>query len=330
VTGVTRRRERARPENGSPPAVFWFGVFLVLYSAPFLLNLLYITTYPGWRMQSQSVLLGLTGAALFAASWFVMSRGLMSRQARLALAAAALLIGLTDIYPRLVYGNPFSWTAGFGDALAVAVGLVGSLALAAAGAWFVGVALGRPEAHRTSERAALIFAGAFALQKGVVPLVNVIINFARDVPATVAVISESGLAWAAYILPLLVRAAAGGIALWALWPVVKPEVLSGLSARGGPAVRAEQGGEASPPSLAARVPLGPAALAVALWAAGEFLTLVSLWSAWSGGLTAPPPLALRLQTSLLIALPAAALLALASSLLKQGRPGAGPARAGTG
>jgi len=287
------------------PVELWFGLFLVLYSAPFLLNFLYITDYPGWQMQSQSGLLGLVGVGLFLSGGFVMTRGIAYRRSHLALAATAVLLGLADIYPRIVYGNPFSGTPGPTEGLVVAVGLLGSLTLAAAAVWLFGTVLGKPQAGSGFERATLLFVAAFALQKGVVPLVVILIDLVADLARIgTALFIRSGLSWASYVLPPLVRAVAGVTALW----VIRTTLKTGEAA---PAADASGG-------LPARVPIGPSALAVALWAVSDLLMLGSLWSSWLTGLAAPPPLALRLQTSLLLVLPALALFALSAVLVRQG------------
>jgi len=303
--------ERTLRSPEETPLEFWLGLYLVLLSGQYLTNLLHVTDFPSWQGRVFSMLLALTGVGLFAAGGYVLNRGLEARQTRRTLGVTAVLFAAADLAPSVIYGNPLARAVGVPGTLVVTADLLGSLVLAAAAVWLVAAAFDRPPAEGAFRLRGLVFLGAAALQEGVVPLFKVVVNVIADPGALAAVAGASLLTLAAFILPPLTRGLAGLLALWVLWPAVGPSVTARLAGRS--------------PQGARRLLPRQAALAVALWALADALVLGSLWVSWSDGLGVPPPLAARLQTSLLLALPVLPLSALASALRRQAlRQASGP------
>lgn len=306
----------ARPTTQSGTQ-FWFGLFVVLLSGQYLANLLHINEFPTWQLQVGSVLLSLTGLALFSAGGFLITRGLGERNSRIALATAALLIAVVDLYPLIIYGNPFSFATGIAGTVVVLLGLLGSLALLAAAVWFA-LTAAKPEASSVDLRLpGFVLLGAIAVQKGIVPLLKLTVSVAANTEAVGALARFSLVSLSASVLPTIIRALAAGIGLFALWLLVSPVWMVGNAADRG----ADAGGvtRAGDPSALA----GLAGLAVALWGAADILLSAALWSNWASGLNVAPPVALRLQTMALILLPATALLVL-GWLLSRNSPNLSP------
>jgi hypothetical protein len=265
------------------------GLFLVLSSGGYLASGLRLTSPVSFFGLTTSILWTVLGLALFVAGTLVYLRGLRHRPARASLALAALAYGLRVVFGTFAYGSPFSGVSSFLPGLVTGLGVAADLLLFAAGLWFAGKTL-RPGPAETADRgfgqAATVFLAAFVVQLGVVPLINLALYLAADSSPLLALSGPNSLTFLARLLLRLAKGAAGVIGLCALWTAYSRGILA-----------------------------KSAAWALGLWAAGDVVYLVSLWLSWSEpSLAVAPPLVAQLRTSLLVALPALALLGLAIML----------------
>ena len=272
-----------------PPIELGLGLFLVLSSGGYLASGLRLTSPVSFFGLTTSILWTVLGLALFVAGTLVYLRGLRHRPARASLALAALAYGLVVVFGTFAYGNPFSDVSSFLPGLVTGLGVAADLLLFAAGLWFAAKTL-RPGPAETADRgfgqAATVFLAAFVVQLGVVPLINLALYLAADSSPLLALSGPNSLTFLARLLLRLVKGAAGVIGLCALWTAYSRGILA-----------------------------KSAAWALGLWAAGDVVYLVSLWLSWSeSSLAAAPPLVAQFRTSLLVALPAVALLGLAVML----------------
>ena len=260
-----------------PPIELGLGLFLVLSSGGYLASGLRLTSPVSFFGLTTSILWTVLGLALFVAGTLVYLWGLRHRPARASLALAALAYGLVVVFPSFLPG------------LVTGLGVAADLLLFAAGLWFAVKTL-RPGPAETADRgfgqAATVFLAAFVVQLGVVPLINLALYLAADSSPLLALSGPNSLSFLARLLLRLAKGAAGLIGLCALWTAYSRGILA-----------------------------KSAAWALGLWAAGDVVYLVSLWLSWSEpSLAVAPPLVAQLRTSLLVALPALALLGLAVML----------------
>ncbi len=281
---------REQPAGVSSSLDAWLGAFLVFYSGSFLSVALSLSDYPGPVLRAGAWAWVAAGLALFLAGTLVYNRGFSFAPSRVALATAAALLAFRVLYGALAYGNPFAGAAASLARVEVGVEIAADLVLVLAGVWFV-VAVARTApadraAARRFARAGLIYLASFALQEGLAPLLSLVLYLTRN-PGVIQGLASS--AWSTYavnLLPVAVKGLAGGLGLVAAW----------TTARAWRATRA-------------------AVWAIGLWALGEFLVIVSLWSSWTGPAEAlAPALAQRVRTTLLVGLPALTLLGLASAV----------------
>ena len=272
-----------------PPIELGLGLFLVLSSGGYLASGLRLTSPVSFFGLTTSILWTVLGLALFVAGTLVYLRGLRHRPARASLALAALAYGLRVVFGAFAYGSPFSGVSSLLPGLVTGLGGAADLLLFAAGLWFAVKTL-RPGPAETADRgfgqAATVFLAAFVVQLGVVPLINLaLLYLAADSRLLLALSGPNSLTFLARLLLTLVKGAAGVIALFALRTAYSRGILA-----------------------------KSAAWALGLWAAGDVVYLVSLWLSWATWPTSSPPLGEQLRTSLLVALPALALLGLAVML----------------
>ena len=262
-----------------PPLELGLGLFLVLSSGGYLASVVSRLNSPvSFLGLTRPILWAVLGLALFVAGTLVYLRGLRHRPARASLALAALAYGLVVVFPPSLLPG-----------LVTGLGVAANLLLFAAGLWFAVKTL-RPGPAETADRgfsqAATVFLAAFVVQLGVVPLINLALYLAADSSPLLALSGPNSLTFLARLLLRLVKGAAGVIGLCALWAAYSRGILA-----------------------------KSAAWALGLWAAGDVVYLVSLWFSWSeSSLAVAPPLVEQLRTSLLVALPALALLGLAVML----------------
>lgn len=270
------------------PVEFWLGLFLVLYSGGFLSLLLQLGAYGTPLTRIAAYVWILFGLALFVGGGLTFTKGLGQPSTRIALAAAALLYGARSLFGDFVVGNPFTAVAGVLPKVDVVLGLVADLALTAAAVWMLWTAL-RPSGDREGSfpRAALAVVGAVALQTGVLPFVGEFLRLAA-VPGALSAVFASGTTLARQV-PGLLKAVAGVVGLVAV-------------------AKAYRRGQ---------VP-GTAPWAAGLWALADVALLVILWLSWAAPRAIKPGLPIEIRTSLLIFLPALALLALAFALRPRG------------
>ena len=232
-----------------------------------------------------ALLWALFGLAVLLAGGLVLTRGLLSPAARVALASAALVYGIRSVYGSLAGGNPFAGLVGFFVRLDTALGLAGDLAVLAGAVWLTRAAAragSGPSRGFTS--AGLVFLGALAFQAGIMPLLDYVLRLA-PLPGALSSVLGAGKAYFLSQAPMVLKGLAGAVGLGA--------VLAAARRR--------------------RIPAA-AAWAAGIWAFSDITLLAALWATWTGPQAGATSLAAEIRTSLFVLLPALCLLGLASVL----------------
>jgi hypothetical protein len=252
----------ANPTRGTlQPINFWAGLFLLLFSGQFLANLVQTPDSLIWQLRVAALLLGLVGVLIFAAGAYVLSKGPADTTTRKVLAVAAVGFAVTDLYPQLLHGNPFTLVVGAPGTVIVSLGLLGGAALLAVSVWFAVTVFSREAREERFVEVGLILLAAIAFERGLVPLLRFLVSVGAEPGALRAWFAFSPVALSGRLLPVVVRGLAGITVLWVI------RLALGRS----PAAARHT---VAPEALA-----GLAGLAIALWAVSDLLYVGALWSA---------------------------------------------------